>query len=59
MNLESLLALLIDRLDDTPNYPIISNTPITVNLGKGFESVIDIVYCDECKQYHIISGKEC
>lgn len=32
--------------------------PLTVNSGNGFEHVVDVVYCNECTQYHIILEKD-
>jgi hypothetical protein len=33
-------------------------TPITVHTGgDNWEEIVEVVYCDECKQYHIISER--
>ena len=51
------LIELVNRLDANLGYDH-DQVEITVHTGgHEWEEIVDVVYCDECKQYHIISER--
>jgi len=46
----------IDDIVDKPGKPL--NISITVHTGgDSWEQIVDVVYCQQCNQYHIISER--
>lgn len=57
MNIDRLL----EKLDRQLNSTLIEmkRKSITVHIGgHNWETIVDVVFCQECDQYHIISEKK-
>lgn len=51
-----LQATLEDIMDQAVTR--IDNIPVTVHTGgDSWEQIVDVVFCQECNQYHIISER--
>lgn len=56
MNLHKLLIVLENKEDDTTVE--FSRKEITVHTGgNNWEEIVEVVFCPECDQYHIISER--
>jgi hypothetical protein len=46
------------RINDiVREFFVYSSKLITINVGNGFEEIVDVVFCQECDQWHIVSEK--
>lgn len=56
MNLMEFQSKIDETVDNTPGNLL--DTPITVHTGgDSWEQIVDVVFCQGCNQYHIISER--